>query len=46
MNLVLDETEEHVSGTEINALGMVVIRGSSVVQMECLDGGNAFVPTV
>ena len=45
MNLVLDETEEHVSSTEINELGMVVIRGSSVIQIECLDRG-VFVPTV
>jgi len=37
MNLVLDEAEEHASTTEIHPLGMVVIRGNSVVQIECLD---------
>ena len=37
MNLVLDETEEEVSSSERNQIGMVVIRGNSVVQFECLD---------
>lgn len=37
MNLVLDDTEEVVSETEVNDLGMVVIRGSSVVEIETLD---------
>jgi len=37
MNLTLDEAEEQISETEINALGMIVIRGNSVIQIECLD---------
>eukprot|EP00515_Schizochytrium_aggregatum_P000849 CAMPEP_0202037902 /NCGR_PEP_ID=MMETSP0962-20130828/2451_1 /ASSEMBLY_ACC=CAM_ASM_000488 /TAXON_ID=4773 /ORGANISM="Schizochytrium aggregatum, Strain ATCC28209" /LENGTH=79 /DNA_ID=CAMNT_0048602031 /DNA_START=17 /DNA_END=256 /DNA_ORIENTATION=- len=37
MNLVLDKTEEVVSEDEVNELGMVVIRGSSVVEIESLD---------
>ena len=37
MNLVLADTEEQTSAGEVNALGMVVIRGNSVVQIECLD---------
>jgi small nuclear ribonucleoprotein G len=37
MNLVLDNTEEVVSGGEVNELGMVVIRGNSIVEIESLD---------
>lgn len=37
MNLVLDQTVEEVSATERNEIGMVVIRGNSVVMMEPLD---------
>ena len=37
MNIVLDESIEEVSAAESNAIGMVVIRGNSVVQFECLD---------
>ena len=37
MNIVLDEGIEEVSAAESNAIGMVVIRGNSVVQFECLD---------
>ena len=37
MNIVLDETIEEVSAAESNAIGMVVIRGNSVVQFEALD---------
>jgi len=37
MNLVLDETIEEKSATERNDIGMVVIRGNSIVQFECLD---------
>jgi small nuclear ribonucleoprotein G len=37
MNLVLDNTEEVVSGDEVNELGMVVIRGNSIVEIESLD---------
>ena len=37
MNLVLDESVEDVSATEKSKLGMIVIRGNSVVQIECLD---------
>lgn len=37
MNLVLDETEEQVSASDKNDLGMVVIRGNSVVTIEALE---------
>eukprot|EP00511_Aplanochytrium_stocchinoi_P001235 CAMPEP_0204830324 /NCGR_PEP_ID=MMETSP1346-20131115/8469_1 /ASSEMBLY_ACC=CAM_ASM_000771 /TAXON_ID=215587 /ORGANISM="Aplanochytrium stocchinoi, Strain GSBS06" /LENGTH=77 /DNA_ID=CAMNT_0051960501 /DNA_START=295 /DNA_END=528 /DNA_ORIENTATION=- len=37
MNLVLDEAEEQDSETQVNSLGMIVIRGNSVIQIECLD---------
>merc|ERR1711998_252042 len=37
MNLVLDETIEEVSASERNEIGMVVIRGNSVVMIECLE---------
>lgn len=37
MNLVLDEAEEFESETTVNSLGMIVIRGNSVVQIECLE---------
>jgi len=37
MNLVLDQTIEEVSATERNEIGMVVIRGNSVVMMEPLE---------
>ncbi|RKP16810.1 like-Sm ribonucleo protein, partial [Rozella allomycis CSF55] len=37
MNLVLDEAVEEVSNTETNTLGMVVLRGNSVVLMEALE---------
>ncbi|CAI2176008.1 13450_t:CDS:2 [Funneliformis geosporum] len=37
MNLVLDDTVEEVSSTEKHNIGMVVIRGNSVVIMEALE---------
>jgi small nuclear ribonucleoprotein G len=37
MNLVLDNTEEVVSADEVNELGMVVIRGNSIIEIESLD---------
>ena len=37
MNLVIDETIEQVSATENNKIGMVVIRGNSIVMMEALE---------
>lgn len=37
MNITLEETVEEVSLTEKNPIGMVVIRGNSIVQFECLD---------
>ncbi|KAG9301638.1 hypothetical protein G9A89_016708 [Geosiphon pyriformis] len=37
MNLVLDETVEEVTATEKHNIGMVVIRGNSVVIMEALE---------
>jgi len=37
MNIVLEETIEDVSQTERNNIGMVVIRGNSIVLMEPLE---------
>lgn len=37
MNLVLEDTVEEVSSTERNELGMVVIRGNSVILIEPLE---------
>ncbi|CAG8594903.1 11103_t:CDS:2 [Paraglomus occultum] len=37
MNLVVDETVEEVSPAERHNIGMVVIRGNSVVIMEVLE---------
>lgn len=38
MNLVLEEAEEIVSGsTERLEVGVMIVRGNSVLQMECLD---------
>lgn len=37
MNLVLDETVEQVTATEQNSIGMVVIRGNSIVMIEALE---------
>lgn len=37
MNLVIDEAVEVSSSGEQNNIGMVVIRGNSVVLMEALD---------
>eukprot|EP00276_Gloeochaete_wittrockiana_P003001 CAMPEP_0184656274 /NCGR_PEP_ID=MMETSP0308-20130426/16167_1 /TAXON_ID=38269 /ORGANISM="Gloeochaete witrockiana, Strain SAG 46.84" /LENGTH=77 /DNA_ID=CAMNT_0027093309 /DNA_START=38 /DNA_END=271 /DNA_ORIENTATION=+ len=37
MNIVLDNTFEEVNATERNNIGMVVIRGNSIVMMDCLD---------
>lgn len=37
MNIVLDNTVEEVSETERNEIGLVVIRGNSIVMMECLE---------
>ncbi|XP_074613184.1 small nuclear ribonucleoprotein G-like [Acropora palmata] len=37
MNLVLDEAIEEASAQQKNNIGMVVIRGNSIVTMEALD---------
>lgn len=37
MNVVLADASEVVSATERNDIGTVVIRGNSIVQLECLD---------
>ena len=44
MNLVLDETVEQVSATERNDIGMVVIRGNSIVTVEALEKLWDYVP--
>jgi small nuclear ribonucleoprotein G len=41
MNLVIDEATEHVKGGNImNPIGMVVVRGNSVVMIEALERLN------
>eukprot|EP00472_Partenskyella_glossopodia_P007982 CAMPEP_0197525588 /NCGR_PEP_ID=MMETSP1318-20131121/13088_1 /TAXON_ID=552666 /ORGANISM="Partenskyella glossopodia, Strain RCC365" /LENGTH=76 /DNA_ID=CAMNT_0043079143 /DNA_START=126 /DNA_END=356 /DNA_ORIENTATION=+ len=37
MNIVLEETVEEVSEQERNPIGMTVIRGNSIVMMECVE---------
>ena len=37
MNLVLDETTEHKKDGSKNMIGMVVVRGNSVVMLEAKD---------
>eukprot|EP00484_Ammonia_sp_Unknown_P028294 CAMPEP_0197028824 /NCGR_PEP_ID=MMETSP1384-20130603/8421_1 /TAXON_ID=29189 /ORGANISM="Ammonia sp." /LENGTH=78 /DNA_ID=CAMNT_0042457885 /DNA_START=68 /DNA_END=304 /DNA_ORIENTATION=+ len=37
MNLVLDDAQEIVSKKEKNDIGVVVIRGNSIIQMELLE---------
>ncbi|XP_013403594.1 probable small nuclear ribonucleoprotein G [Lingula anatina] len=37
MNLVIDESIEETKGGEKNNIGMVVIRGNSIVLLESLD---------
>mmetsp|Transcript_45770 Transcript_45770/g.40992 ORF Transcript_45770/g.40992 Transcript_45770/m.40992 type:complete len:80 (-) Transcript_45770:89-328(-) len=37
MNLVLDDCQEIVSDKEKNDIGVVVIRGNSIIQMELLE---------
>merc|ERR1739838_184722 len=37
MNLVLDDSQEIVSEKEKNDIGVVVIRGNSIIQMELLE---------
>ena len=37
MNLVLEDTMEIVNGQEQNKIGMVVIRGNSIIQMELIE---------
>lgn len=38
MNLVIDEAVEHVKGTsQMNPIGMVVVRGNSVCMIEALE---------
>ncbi|XP_028417022.1 small nuclear ribonucleoprotein G-like [Dendronephthya gigantea] len=37
MNIVLDEAVENVSSSEKHNIGMVVIRGNSIVIMEALE---------
>jgi len=37
MNVVIDNCVEEISAQEKNELGMVVIRGNSIVMIEALD---------
>ncbi|XP_077288302.1 small nuclear ribonucleoprotein G [Arctopsyche grandis] len=37
MNLVLDETVEECKDGQKNTIGMVVIRGNSIIMLESLD---------
>ena len=38
MNVVLEDADEVVSDNEVRRLGMIVIRGSSILQLECVEG--------
>ena len=38
MNLVLEDADEVVSESEVRRLGVIVVRGSSILQLECLEG--------
>lgn len=37
MNIVLEDTIEEISNTERNGIGMVVVRGNSIVMIEALE---------
>ncbi|XP_788177.3 small nuclear ribonucleoprotein G [Strongylocentrotus purpuratus] len=37
MNLVIDEATEDISTTQKNDIGMVVVRGNSIILLEALD---------
>ena len=38
MNLVIDEASEHTKlGTVLNPIGMVVVRGNSIIMIEALE---------
>ena len=37
MNLILENCRQEISSSESEEIGTVVIRGSSVIQFECLD---------
>ena len=37
MNLVLDDAVEVISPTEQKRVGLLVVRGNSVLSLECLD---------
>ncbi|XP_041476746.1 small nuclear ribonucleoprotein G-like [Lytechinus pictus] len=37
MNLVIDEATEDISATQKNDIGMVVVRGNSIILLEALD---------
>ena len=40
MNIVLEDTIEEVSSGERNSIGMVVVRGNSIVMLEALEKIN------
>ena len=44
MNLVLDETVELVNATDRNEIGMIVLRGNSIVTVEALEKLWDYVP--
>jgi len=37
MNIVLDQSVEHVTPSTKKDIGMVVVRGNSIAMMECID---------
>ena len=37
MNVVLEDAIEEISNTERNSIGMVVVRGNSIVMIEALE---------
>ncbi|GIY25941.1 small nuclear ribonucleoprotein G [Caerostris extrusa] len=40
MNLVIDEAVEQVKGEQDNPIGMIVIRGNSIVLLEAMERVN------
>lgn len=41
MNLTLEDTEEVLSEKEVNQIGTTVVRGASILQIECLERTTA-----
>jgi small nuclear ribonucleoprotein G len=37
MNIVLEDADEFITDSTVSRIGTIVIRGSSILQMECLE---------